>query len=154
MPCDTNRPAGSARWPLSRVGFCGGLGMVNSAGVGNFRRIAHHPPADRHCPTHRPLFLFQDGKEGAGGEVPPIARLDRLATGFSGARFPLAIGSPVVQFGHLPGLLVLPCFHLFALEEELIFRVDARWIGRHGGEFRRHYGMFGNGQSFGDWEVT
>ena len=69
--------------------------MVNDAGAGNCRRIAHHPPADRHRPTQPPLFLCQDWKEGAGGEVPAIARLGRLLTGFAGAHFLLAIGSPV-----------------------------------------------------------
>ena len=69
--------------------------MVNGAGGGNCWRIVHHPPIDLHRPAQRPLFLCWDRKEGAGGEVPAIARPDRLPTGFAGAHFPLIIGSPV-----------------------------------------------------------
>ena len=69
--------------------------MVNDVGAGNCRRIAHHSPADRHRPTQRPLLLCRDGKEGAGGDVLAIARLDRVPTGFTGAHFLLAIDSPV-----------------------------------------------------------
>ena len=58
------------------------------------------------------------------------------------------------QLGHLPGLLLLSCLHLLAPEEELVFRGLICWIAGHGGEFRLSNGMFGNGQSFGDREIT
>ena len=69
--------------------------MVNGAGAGNCRRVAHHPPVDRHRPGQQPLFLCRDGKEGEGREVPAIARLDRLPTGFVGPHLLLAIDSPI-----------------------------------------------------------
>ena len=69
--------------------------MVNGAGAGNCRRIAHHPPTNRHRPAQRPFFLCRDGKEGADGEVPAITQLGQLPTGFVGAHFLLSIGSPV-----------------------------------------------------------
>ena len=69
--------------------------MVNGVEAGNCWRIAHHPSVDRHHPAQRPLFLYLDRKEGASGEVPAITQLGWLPTGFAGAHFPLAIGSPV-----------------------------------------------------------
>ena len=87
--------SGDYNWRSFSSGLPRNLGMENGVGAGNCRRIAHHPPVDRHRPVQRPLFLCRDGKEGAGREVPAIARPDRLPTGFVGAHFPLAIGSPV-----------------------------------------------------------
>ena len=69
--------------------------MVNDTGAGNCQRIAHHLPVDQHRPAQRPLYLCRHGKEGTGEEVPATARLGRLPTGFAGASFPLATGSPV-----------------------------------------------------------
>ena len=71
-------------------------GMVNGTGVGNCRRIAHHPSVDQHRPAQRPLYLGRDGKEVTGGEVPAITRPSRLPTGFTGAYFPLTTGLPVL----------------------------------------------------------
>ena len=69
--------------------------MVNGLEVGNFRRIAHHPPVGRCRPAQRPLCLYRYGKEEMGGEVPEIARLGRPPTGFIGADFPPPTGSSV-----------------------------------------------------------
>ena len=69
--------------------------MMNGAGAGNCRRIAHHPSVDQHRPTQRPLYLYRAGKEGTNGEVPAIGRFGWLPTRFAGAHFPLSIGSPV-----------------------------------------------------------
>ena len=80
-PCDTDGPAGSTRWPFSRLVFHG-------AGAGSCRRIARHPPAGRCHPLHRPVCLCQDGKQEMGGKVPVIARPNRPPTGFVGAHFP------------------------------------------------------------------
>ena len=48
-PCDTDGPAGSARWPFSRLGFRSVPRY--GAGVGNCRRIARHPPVGRCRPA-------------------------------------------------------------------------------------------------------
>ena len=69
--------------------------MVDDAGAGNCRRIAHHLPIDRYRPTQRPIFLWRDGKEEMGGEVPAIARPDRPLSGFACAHFPPTTSSPV-----------------------------------------------------------
>ena len=83
--------------------------MENGTGAGNCQRIAHHPPAGRCHPAQRPLCLYQDGKEEMGGEVPLITRSDRPPTGFVGAHFPPATGSPVraIQPSAWPTPLVL-----------------------------------------------
>ena len=128
--------------------------MVNGVGVGNYRRIARHPPVGRCRSVQGPLYLCWDGKEEIGEEVPATVPPDRPPTGFTGAHFPPITDSPVVQFGHLSGLLLLFCFHLLAPWEELVFRGLVRWIASHGDEFRLSDGMFGNNQSFGDREVT
>ena len=70
-------------------------GMVNGVGAGNCWRTVHHPPVDRCCPAQRALCLCQDGKEGMGGEVPTVARPGRPPTGFAGANFLPATGSPI-----------------------------------------------------------
>ena len=69
--------------------------MVNGAGAGNCRRIAHHPPVDRYRPAQRPLCLCRDGKEEMDGEILVSARLGRPPTGFAGVHFLPATGSPV-----------------------------------------------------------
>ena len=69
--------------------------MVNGAGGGNCRRIAHHLLVDRYRPEQRPLFLCRDGKEEMGGEVLAIAWLGLPPTGFAGAHFLLTTSSPV-----------------------------------------------------------
>ena len=57
-----------------------------------------------------------------GGKVPVIARPDRPQTGFVGAHFPPATGSPVhgIRPSARPAPLVF-CFHLLVLKEELVF---------------------------------
>ena len=69
--------------------------MVNGAGAGSYRRIAHHRPVDLYRPAQRPLCLCRDGKEEMGGEVLVIARPDWPPTRFTDARFLPATGSPV-----------------------------------------------------------
>ena len=69
-PCDTDGPAGSTRWPFFFIGLQRLSGMVNYVGAGNCRTIARHPLVGRCCLARRPLFLFRDGKEEMGGEVP------------------------------------------------------------------------------------
>ena len=69
--------------------------MVNGAGAGNCRRIAHHPSVDRYRPAQRLLCLCRDGKEEMGGEVLASARPGRPPTGFVGAHFLPATGSPI-----------------------------------------------------------
>ena len=89
--------------------------MVNGAGAGNYWRIAHHPPVDRYRPALRPLCLCRDGKEEMDGEgemdeeVLASARPGRPPTGFVGAHFLPATGSPVraIQPSAWPAPLVL-----------------------------------------------
>ena len=69
--------------------------MVNGAGAGNCRRIAHHPPVDRYRPAQRPLCLCRDEKEEVGREVLVINRPGRPPTGFASAHFLPTTGSPV-----------------------------------------------------------
>ena len=69
--------------------------MVNGVGAGNCRRTVRHPSINRCRPALRALCLFQDGKEGMAKEVPTVARPDRPLTGFTGAHFLPATGSPV-----------------------------------------------------------
>ena len=69
--------------------------MENDAGAGNFRRIAHHPLVGRCRLAERPLYLYRDGEQEMGGEVPAIAWHDRPPTGFVGGHFPPTTGLPV-----------------------------------------------------------
>ena len=69
--------------------------MVNGAGVGNCRRIAHHRQVDRYHSVQRPLCLCLDGKEEMEEEVLESARTGRPLTGFAGTHFLPAISSPV-----------------------------------------------------------
>ena len=55
---------------------------------------------------------------------------------------------------NLSGLLLLFCFHLLALAEELVLDGWVYWVAGHGGKFRQSGGMFENGKSFGDREIT
>ena len=83
--------------------------MVNGAGAGNCRRIAHHLSIDRYRPAQRPLCLCRDRKEEMDGEVLESARPDRPPTGFAGAHFLPTIGSPVlaIRLSAWPAPLVL-----------------------------------------------
>ena len=82
---------------------------MNSAGAGSCRKITRLRSVDRYRPTQRPLCPCLDGKEEIGGETLAIARPSQLLTGFAGAHFLLAIGSPVLVVQPLswPALLVL-----------------------------------------------
>ena len=89
---------------------------MNSAGVGNCWRIAHHPLVDRYRPAQRPLSLCLDGKEEMdgeeeiNGEVLASARPGRPPTGFAGAHFLPATGSLVhaTRPSAWPALILLP----------------------------------------------
>ena len=69
--------------------------MVNGGGAGSCWWITHHRPVDRYRPAQQPPCLCRDGKEEMGEEVLAIAQPDRPPTGFTGARFLPATGSPV-----------------------------------------------------------
>ena len=69
--------------------------MVNDAGVGNCRRIAHHRSVDRYHPAQRPLCLYREEKEEMDEEVLASAWPGRSLTGFAGTHFLPAISSPV-----------------------------------------------------------
>ena len=87
-------------------------GMVNGARAGNCRRIIHHPLVDQHRPAQRLLYLFRDGKEEMGREVPATARLGRLQPRFASTHFLLTTDSPVrvTRPSAWPGPLVLRPF--------------------------------------------
>ena len=71
-------------------------GRANGAGVVNCWRIIHHLWVDLHRSAQRLLYLYWDGKEEIGGEVPTAARPARLPTEFANADFLLATGSLVL----------------------------------------------------------
>ena len=69
--------------------------MVNGVGAGNCQRTVRHPSVDRCHPAQKSLCLFQDRKEGMGGEVPSVAWPCQPPTGFACAHFfPITV-SPV-----------------------------------------------------------
>ena len=81
--------------------------MENGAGAENCQRIACHLQIGRCRPAQQPLCLCQDGKQEMGGEVPAIARPGRPPTGFIGAHFPPATGSPIRAIWPSAGLAPL-----------------------------------------------
>ena len=84
-------------------------GRVNGVRAVNCRRISHHLPVGLRRSVQRLLYLCWYGQEEMGGEVPLIARLSRLPTGFAGSHFLPAVDSPVrvVRPPAWPALLVL-----------------------------------------------
>ena len=127
---------------------------MNNVGVGNYRRTVRHRSVDGCRPAQRALCLCQDGKEGIGGEFPAVARPDWPPTGFTGAHFLPAIGSPVRVIRPSAGPAPLVLLPSLGTRGGLVFKGLVRWISSHGSEFQRSDGMFGNSQSFGDREVT
>ena len=70
-------------------------GMVNAVGAKSCRKITRHPPVGQCRRVQRPPCLCRDEMEEVGREVPVISRLGWPPTGFTGAHYPLAIGSRV-----------------------------------------------------------
>ena len=70
-------------------------GMVIGGGAGNCRKIARHLSVDQCRPVQQPLCLCRDGITEMGELAPAIAWPDRPPSGFAGAHFPPATGSPV-----------------------------------------------------------
>ena len=90
----------------------------------------------------------------AGWEAPSISLPGWPPTRFTGAHSPPTIGSPVCSIRPSVGSVPLSLPPSLGAIGGIGLQGLVRWITGLGGGFRRSDGMFGNGQSFGDREVT